>query len=253
MPLPPMTTLVTKAPAACGALAEHKPLRSPVFPEARSTPNDLPLTSAMVKANASTTRLTCAQRDQWARDNLPSRVQVALATPFGKDSLSHTFSSTVEFRHVLVSFFKSGFLSVRTKGAFLGVSPFACRLVRLIAWYGTIDFTPLRQGISTNLPTPELIVTTQSLVTACFLHFNFDTPSVVRYIGGQPIAAHCDVPAIMKELRRAGVDPAVLADLERIYTVGSPALCSAATTEKNFRAFMAYGNHKTIAKDIPKT
>jgi hypothetical protein len=97
----------------------------------------------------------------------------------------------------------------RTKRAFLQVSPFACRLVRLIAWYGTIDFTPLRQGISTNLPTPELIATTPSLVTACFLHFNVDTPSVVRYIGRQHIAAHRDVPAIMKELRCAGVDPAV--------------------------------------------
>jgi hypothetical protein len=252
MPLPSTTTLATKAPAACGALADHKPLRSPVLPEARSTPNDLPLTSAMVKANASMTRLTCVQRDQWARDNLPSRVQVGLAIPFGKDSLSHTFSSAVEFRHVLVFVFKSGFLIVRTKRAFLRVSPFACRLVRLIARYGTIDFTPLRQGISTNLPTPELIAPTQSLVTACFLHFNFDTPSV-GYIGGQHIAAHRDVPAIMKELRRAGVDPAVLVDLERIYTIGSPALCNAATTEKNFRAFMAYGNHKTIAEDIPKT
>jgi hypothetical protein len=74
-----------------------------------------------------------------------------------------------------------------------------------------------------------LIATNQSLVTACFLHFNFDTPSVVRCIGGQHIAAHRDVPAIMKELRCAGVDPAVLADLERIYTVGSPALCNATT------------------------
>jgi hypothetical protein len=98
-----------------------------------------------------------------------------------------------------------------------------------------------------------LIATTQSLVTACFLHFNFDTPLVMRYIGGQHIAAHRHVPAIMKELRRAGVDPAVFAGLERIYTVGSPALCNAATSEKNFRAFMAYGNHKTIAEDVPKT
>jgi hypothetical protein len=48
---------------------------------------NIPLTSAMVKESAATTRLTCAQRDQWARDNLPSRIQVALATPFGKDSL----------------------------------------------------------------------------------------------------------------------------------------------------------------------
>jgi hypothetical protein len=61
MPLPPKTVLVVRVPAACGALAEHKPFRSPFLLEARSTPNDFPLTSAMVKANASTTRLTCAQ------------------------------------------------------------------------------------------------------------------------------------------------------------------------------------------------
>jgi hypothetical protein len=42
---------------------------------------DIPLTSAIVKEVAATTCFTCAQRGQWARHNLPSRIQVALATP----------------------------------------------------------------------------------------------------------------------------------------------------------------------------
>jgi hypothetical protein len=76
---------------------------------------------------------------------------------------------------------------------------------------------------------------------------------VVRYIGGQHIATRPDVPAILKELQWARVDPAVLTDLERIYTIGSPALCNATATEENFRAFMANGNHASISEDIPKT
>jgi hypothetical protein len=72
------------------------------------------------------------------------------------------------------------------------------------------------------------------MVTACFLHFNFDTPSVVRYIGGQHTAEHHDVPAILRELSRTQVDPIVLADLERVFTVGFPAFCNATASEENF-------------------
>jgi hypothetical protein len=212
----PVAILATAGPTASGAVAEPTD-----FPDGRSLTNDLPLTSAMVISNLSTSRLTCAQRDQWAQDNLPSRVQVALATPFGKDSLLHTFSAAVKYRHVLLFVFKSGFLDVCTTQALLQASPLARRLDELIARYGAINFTPLQNGIPANLPTPTLLATTQSLVTACLLHYNFDTPTVARYIGGQHITAHRDVPAILKELQWARVDSAVLADLERIYTIGS--------------------------------
>jgi hypothetical protein len=132
---------------------------------------DIPLTSAMVKESAATTRLTCAQRDQWARDNLPSRIQVALATPFGKDSSSHTPSAAIEFRHVLLFIFRSGFLHNRSHQALLDASPLARQLNGVIARYGTLDFTPLRLGIPADLATPDFIVHIKSLVTACFLHF----------------------------------------------------------------------------------
>jgi hypothetical protein len=111
----------------------------------------------------------------------------------------------------------------------------------------------LRNGIPANLSTSDLIPHLKGLVTACFLHFNFDTPTVVRYIGGQHTVAHRNVPAILAKLRRDNVDPDVLADLRRIFTLGSPSFCNANATERNFRAFLAYGNHKTITEDIPKT
>jgi hypothetical protein len=207
----------------------------------------------MVKPGTGGTRLTRVQRDQWARDNLPSRVQVALNTPFGKDSISHSFSAAVGLRHVLLLVFKSSYLSVQSHRNLLRASPLASRLSWLQQRYGGLDFRSLRDGIPTDMPTPDLVAHLKGLVTACFLHYNFDTPTVVRFIGGQHTATHRDVPAILRELRRAKVDPLVLADLERIFTTGAPAYCNASSTESNFRSFFEYGNHKTITEDIPKT
>lgn len=60
---------------------------------------------------AAMTALTCPQHDQWAQENLPSHLQVALDTPFGNDSLLHTISMAAEFQHVLLFVFKSDFFT----------------------------------------------------------------------------------------------------------------------------------------------
>jgi hypothetical protein len=153
---------------------------------------------------------------------------------------------------VLLLVFKSEYLSVRAKHILLRALPFALKLNWLCRQYGSLDLPPLQEGISANLSTPNLIPHLKGLVTACFLHFNFAMPRVVRYIDGQHTAAHRNIPAILAELRRANVDPSILADLERIITLGWPSFCNANATERNFRAFLAYGNHKTITEDIPK-
>jgi hypothetical protein len=91
-----------------------------------ATTLEVPLTSSMIQASAPiSTRLTRAQRDQWGRENLPSRVQVALDTHFGKESLLHSFSSAIAFRNVLLLVFKSDYLSVKAKRTLLRVSLFA--------------------------------------------------------------------------------------------------------------------------------
>jgi hypothetical protein len=205
----------------------------------------------MVRTSTSA-RLTRAQRKQWARENLSSCVQVALNTPFGKDSISHSFSAPVQFRHVLLFVFKSGYLSVPACRQLMRASILAPRLNWRRQRYKGLNFTSLRAGVPATLSTPELISHLTSLVTACFLHYNFDTPTVVQSIGGQHTAAHRDVPATLRELRRADVDHDVLANLEQVFTVGPPAYCNASATRRNFRVFLKYGNHKTITEDVPK-
>jgi hypothetical protein len=95
--------------------------------------------------------------------------------------------------------------------------------------YDRLDFTSLREGVPANLATPDPITPLQGLVMTCFFHY-FDMPTVVCYIGGQHTVASRDVPAILQELRWAYVESAVLAGLERIFTIGSPALCNASVT-----------------------
>jgi hypothetical protein len=67
------------------------------------------------------------------------------------------------------------------------------------------------------------------------------------------MAAHHKVPAILRELRRANLDQDLLANLGQVFTAGSPTHCNASAIERNFRAFLEYGNHKTITEDVPKT
>ena len=104
----------------------------------------------------------------------------------------------------------------------------------------------LRLGIPLNLTDAAMMKQQQAMVTACFVHYNFDTASVIRYIGGQHTAAHRDVGSIIKELRRAGLETQLVDDLERIFTYGAPAFCQAHTSEANFHAYLQYGNHKTL-------
>jgi hypothetical protein len=93
------------------------------WPRTEQALYDIPLTSAKVRESPATSRLSCAQQDQLACDNLLSRIQVALATPCGKDLSLHNFSATVELRHVLLFILRSAFLNNRSHQALLNAFP----------------------------------------------------------------------------------------------------------------------------------
>ena len=88
------------------------------------------------------------------------------------------------------------------------------------------------------------------MTTAAVLHYNGDIPSVVRFIGGPHINEHIDVPVLLQQLRPI-VDGQTLSDLERVFTYGAPAKLNATSSERNFQAFLAYGNHR-LADDHPE-
>ena len=60
-----------------------------------------------------------------------------------------------------------------------------------------------------------------TLLAACAVHYGLDVGLVVRYLEGEYMAVHRDVPAILAAVR-AHVPPHVLHHMERILTEGCP-------------------------------
>jgi hypothetical protein len=219
----------------------------------RNETTNAPRTSILVNTVSSTTAIktkSTQQRDQWARNNLPTRVQVHLDNPFGKDTKKQSFTTDVRFRHVLVFIVKSGYTTVEDRNILGFAYPLARRLFKIIRNTKNTDFRPLKNGIPPCITNEALIKEQQAMVTACFVHFNFDTASVIRYIGGQHTAAHRNVRKIIAELRRARIEEQLVNDLERIFTYGVTGICNAHSSEENFRAYLKYGNHKTVYDNI---
>ena len=82
----------------------------------------------------------------------------------------------------------------------------------------------------------------EALTTACFLHYNLDIPTVVRYLGGPHVAALRDTPRILKTVQPL-VDPILFNAFARILTLGAPARCVANSSKYNYQLHRRYGNH----------
>jgi hypothetical protein len=123
---------------------------------------------------------------------------------------------------------------------------------RLCMDYKDVDFRPLRDPNPSWEQERGINAIRAKMMTACFIYYDFDTPSVVRLIGGPHIGAHCDTKAILKELKGKVTDKA-WPDLEWLYTRGAPHHCNAKATEDNFMAYFLYGNHKSAYTDLPTT
>ena len=138
------------------------------------------------------------ERESFKR-TLPSEVQVQLDQPFGKDSCQHSFTSDVEFRHVLLFVFRSNLLSRRDRKSIESAWPLAKQLSRLLREYRSVDFRPL-QGFDAyrNYDTEtNLDLRRVQLATAALLHYNCNMATLVRYIGGPHVGAHRSVEDIM--------------------------------------------------------
>ena len=83
--------------------SSHKKMAiSPDAPPSSTMDTEPPLHSSVIPKTAHALRLSSQQQNQWARSTLPSRVQVHLDNPFGKDTVSQSFTTYVCFCHMLV-------------------------------------------------------------------------------------------------------------------------------------------------------
>ena len=189
-------------------------------------------------------KLTIKHLETFATEILPTSVQVQLAQPFGKDSISQSFYSEKTLCHILLPLLKSGFLSRRATKSLEKASFRARQLQQLRKKYESIDFRPLI-GFQKDWETTEVIWQDwKDMTTACALYYNGDMATVVRFIGGPHVNAHIDVPTVLQNLKPI-LTPDVFDDVQRILVTGAPAKCNAEATSENFQAYLKYGNHKS--------
>jgi hypothetical protein len=221
--------------------------------EADLAPEVSIVTNKMASLSFVPTFRTKNERTIWAKAHLPPSVYLQLHQPFGKDSIRQSFTVPAAFRHVLCLLYKSNFLSARGRKR-LGCSYVpARRLEKLLRTHELVDFATLREPIPTNMPSSRMIPVYSAMFTALALHYDLDIAAAVRWLGGTHTGEHRDHEAILTLLEEGGVDADVCLDLRRIYLSGSPSFLNAESSEENFRAYLRYGNHKTIDEDPQKT
>lgn len=191
-------------------------------------------------------KLTSKRLDAFAKIVLPSNVQIQLAQPFGKDSLSHCFYAQKCFRHILLPVLKSGYMSCRATKCLEK----ACRRTRQLQMlrkkYAAVNFLPL-QGFQPDWESTTTIRDDwKAMTSACLLHFNGDVATMVRWIGGPHVNEHLNIPSILEKLRLIVDSQELYADISRILLIGAPALCNAEATEENFQSYLKYGNHDSV-------
>jgi hypothetical protein len=196
---------------------------------------------------------TKAAREAWAKDNISTAVLAQLNQPFGKDRTAQSFTVRAAFRHVLCPLIKSGFLPdscVATLG--IAYAP-AASYSTLLRTHSLVDFSALRDPIPQDMPSDVMVPLYSCMFTALLLHYDLSVAAAVRWMGGTHTGAHRDHASILSTLTKAGVDADIVRDLRRVYHFGAPAYINAESTDSNFGHYFAYGNHKTILEDIPKT
>jgi hypothetical protein len=129
--------------------------------------------------------MSTTMKEKFVREHLPSRLQVALDQTFGKDSCSQSFFSEVKFRHTIPYLYNKGWLSKKDRSALEAASlPLAKRYAQLWKQHRHINFRPARGFWNDWEVSTVLDGDRKGMITACFMHYYCDTPTVVRYLGG---------------------------------------------------------------------
>jgi hypothetical protein len=230
------------------------PSKYPVFDDVILPPTESAATGIFRLAPGTTTFANKAARETWAKDNLDSAVLVQLNQPFGKDSLTQSFTVVTAFCHVLCPLIRSGFLVDPALAALkVAYSP-AAWYTNLFCAHALVNFSRLRDPVPPDmLPSAVAIPLYSTMFTALLLSYDLSVPAAVRWLDGTHTGAHRDDATILSTLAAAGVDQDILRDLRRIYLFGAPAYINAESKEDHFRNYFRYGNHKTVLEDIPKT
>jgi hypothetical protein len=246
---------VSSPPCVDAAVVLASPLPAPdlVLDDGILPPTESAATSIFWLPPGITTFSTKAACETWAKANLDSAVLMQLNQPFGKDSLTQSFTVVAAFRHVLCPHIQSGILVGPALAALKVTYVPAAWYTALLRTHALVNFSCLRYPIPPDMPLAVVIPLYSTMFTALLLSYNSSVPAAVHRLGGTHTGAHRDHALILSTLAAAGVDNDILRDLRRIYLFGAPAYINAESTEANLRNYCWHGNHKMVLEDIPKT
>ena len=181
----------------------------------------------------------------------PSATQLATdVQSFGKISRDHSFTKEATFENIAIFLLKSPFLDLAGLSALLQASVLLSILWKSLVKLRALDFSPLQQ-IDPNYKSYSSIPSTKvEMFLACAIFYNFDLASVIRFTGGNYTASHLDVDSILHTLDHVGLPTDIFNHIKRSLTIGCPAYFNAESSTVNFKAFLDYGNHSSIAQHI---
>ena len=167
---------------------------------------------------------------------------------FGKPSQDHTFTSEACFEHVLIFIMKSKYLANQDKQALFNTHPLFYHLHKMLNWSKNIQFTDLKNPIKNY--SSQMSINTKRIkqMLAAFLHYDLDTPTVIRFLGNNYTGEHRKTSDIVKVLKNTECDEEIIHDLQRLFQIGAPNKFNATSSHKNFLQFFRYGNHSSIQK-----
>lgn len=205
------------------------------------------------------TKLIDSTRTKWdasnkGRSNIPSSVTLRAArNVFGAPSLKHSFHREPDFYNISIFLLKGTWLDYGSFANVLKASPLIATL-----WVALVDLVDVPFQ---NLCKPDLHYKSHKSIpqdrvdwfTACAFFYNFDMPSVIRFVGGNYTASYRDVSTIIQQLKECGnCDDHLLQEIQRVFTVGCPPEFVAESSQTNFLTYLNYGNHSSAEKNSSK-
>jgi hypothetical protein len=158
-----------------------------------------------------------------------------------------SFTSEYCFRHIIPFLYLGYFLDAESKENLHSISFLANQFSELMTKYESADTDPIRgfDNYKDFQDETELNKIRIHLHSAALLQHGCNVEKLVYYLGGPHVGANRNVPKILKNLRK-GVQPTVLAKIERVFKYGSPRKINATNTEKNLKDYYYYGNHESV-------
>ena len=189
--------------------------------------------------------------DYLSKSVLPSAYQLMRNTEFGKPHVNISFTSESRLPQVLLIVYKQEFLKDTKNGyqRLWNTYPETRRLYDEWQRLKDVDFRELREmnpdwESQTEIPTRLL-----DLRLACLMHYDMDVATMIRFMGGNYIAAHRNPSQILSNIQ--GIVPEdVYDDVKRILTFGAPTKFIGTGTYSEFKRYQNFGNFPNLERNL---